>query len=160
MQKNPYLSIIAFASIHILIPVFFMTRGYFLQLVTFNPSIQPVRVRSGNIRCSTGSFPEKTVHDYPAISKLADFSFYVFLFHLVVIQLMAPDNLLFHISSLALVYPVSRQCVLGRKIAIVNNPYLNYVFIAAEVLVVSVIAMAIDERLQKIIRERLPRITN
>jgi len=79
-------------------------------------------------------YPKNSV-DHPVIAELADFTFYIFIFHVVVIQ-----NIIYFLDFHRNLY---------------NFPILYNSLLCAEILGVSALAMILDKKLQKIIRIRL-----
>jgi peptidoglycan/LPS O-acetylase OafA/YrhL len=88
-----------------------------------------------------------TVNVYPGVRKLADLSFYVFLFHVIVLREFFP-------LPAAILSPV---IAFDRAISMGNVYFgytLYYIEIMAAIVIVSWIAMEIDVRLQKWILEQ------
>lgn len=79
----------------------------------------------------------KNIDAHPVISELSEFTFYVFLFHYIIIQNLGPVILLPFGST-----------------GLLNNYDAYYVLIAAEFLGISSLAMVFDKKFQEVMRAR------
>ena len=152
IRKNPHVSIIAFAIIT------FSFRYFMFPVISFEwlrviPLYNLFEFGLG-IYCVQLKLYPKNTHEFPHISKLADFTFYVFLFHLIIFQLFTPNDILFLISTPVINNSLTTHVFwIGENL--MSNQVLNYAFALADVIVVSAIAMALDKKIQKIIRKKL-----
>ncbi|MGB8220749.1 MAG: acyltransferase family protein [Methanoregula sp.] len=137
-RKYPYISLIACAMIeltyHAVTPESFITRSVPLwNLCEFGLGIFCIQ---------TGFYP-KIDSTSIILSKIADFSFYVFLFHIIILQFTNDLHYLFYSFSLFAL------------LDILSNPLFGYIITLCIIVIVSFIAMLIDKRMQKIISNRL-----
>lgn len=143
-KKHPYLSLIVCAGIefiyHAVTPGSFITRSCpFWNLFEFSLGIFCI---------STGFYP-KITPDSHTLSKIADFSFYVFIFHIVVLQFM--NDLIYVLYSLAHSINSSINIIFLVALDILEEPIAGYIGWLILILIVSFIAMLLDRKIQKLL---------
>jgi len=149
-RKYPYFSLIACAMIeitfHMVTPSTFIARSIPLwNLFEFGLGIF----------CIQMEFYPRIDLDSPLTSKIADFSFYVFIFHIVVLQYM--NDLIYLLYSLGHSINSSINIIFFGALDILGDPIAGYIGRLILILIVSFIAMLIDKGIQKIVARCLIR---
>lgn len=143
-RKYPYFSLIICAFIeitfHIITPSSFIARSVPMwNLFEFGLGIFCIQMKI---------YPEINLNS-SLIPKMADFSFYVFIFHIVVLQFM--NDLIYDLYSLAHSINSSINLIFFAALNIFGDSIAGYIGRLILILIVSFIAMLLDRRIQKII---------